>query len=160
MTISRVPALAAALVLAGLLSGCGGQSRYDRLDAQMDARMEDAVAQAEKDAATSACRAYLLNAAGSDRAVMTMLDSAQKEGTWENEPLNDSLAKVSDAATAAGVVPGLTEADFERYRDLADATEAVYAGVNPSGSYGEVLTRETVDSLRAAVDAVREVCSA
>ena len=110
---------------------------------------EDDDADDAADAQTVACRTYVLEVAGQDTRVEQLVDKLGGSGSWSNAALATALERVRVAATDAGLVEDLSEADYELYLDVAEATTRVDA--NPS-TY-------TLAALKGAVDRAREACT-
>ena len=132
----RIPvAIAVAIVAVAGLAGCGGDSA----------------------AGTAACRTYALGGGAGDRGLIADLSGAVAAGNWDAGPLLAEVSAVRSGAERAGLVKGLSTADYRLFRNVVTASANVGFDVAPTDS-SRNLDSTVIASLQTAVDAVHKRC--
>ncbi|MFL6060230.1 MAG: hypothetical protein ACJ72E_03290 [Marmoricola sp.] len=139
MTPSRTAlAAASALAATALLAGCGS----------------DDVSSAH----TTACRTYLLKAQPSGEASAQLVHYAN--GEVAGEDVAAELAAIRAAATTAGLTTNLPDKDFNRYRVLSQAADALTTKViaSEAGSEGSTVGVTASAPVVSAMKSIESSC--
>ena len=109
------------------------------------------------EAHTMACRGYVLAIGATDLEHVKEL-IAQAPYSGDDVAADTVLAKVRQAAVAAGTSPGLSAADFSRFRAVVEAMDGAAAGVKTGDDGTTTLDAAAILPLQKAVAAVHRLC--
>ncbi|RNL62590.1 hypothetical protein EFK50_12570 [Nocardioides marmoriginsengisoli] len=113
---------------------------------------ESAPIPSPEDARTAACRGYVLQIGDDDLTLLKGMRDDASYGT--SNDYSEGLGQVHAAAVTAGLAAGLSDADFQLFRVLAESTGAV-GRAGPDQADGV----KAITAFDKAVNAVHRRCS-